>query len=101
MSWLSGLLYAEIFSQHRWMGGPDATLTSENSPFLLSGPQEATLVMWWVGAWWELLIAYMGEARGRSRKFWNGEACDQEHRAPTLWRVECPAYKSESRQKNI
>ena len=27
------------------MGGPDATLTSENSHFLRSGPQEATLVM--------------------------------------------------------
>ena len=51
VSWLSGLLSAEIFiSTGEWGGGGGGgvqmpPLTSENSHFLRSGPQEATVVM--------------------------------------------------------
>ena len=64
VSWLSGLLSAEIFiSTGEWGGGGGGggvqmpPLTSENSHFLWSGPQGATLVMWsvpsdWITAIW-------------------------------------------------
>ena len=46
VSWLSGLLSAEIFiSTGEWGGVQMPPLTSENSYFLRSGPQGATLVM--------------------------------------------------------
>ena len=45
MSWLSGLLSAEIFISTGEWGIQMPPLTSENSHFLRSGPQEATLVM--------------------------------------------------------
>ena len=45
VSWLSGLLSAEIFISTGEWGVQMPPLTSENSHFLLSGPQEATLVM--------------------------------------------------------
>ena len=43
VSWLSGLLSAEIFISTGEWGGPDAT--TENIHFLRSGPQEAALLM--------------------------------------------------------
>ena len=43
--WLSGLLSAEIFISTGEWGVQMPPLTSENSRFLRSGPQEATLVM--------------------------------------------------------
>ena len=46
MSWLSGPLSAEIFISTGEWGVQMPPLTSENSHFLRSGPQEATLVMW-------------------------------------------------------
>ena len=46
VSWLSGLLSAEIFISTGEWGVQMPPLTSENSHFLRSGPQEATLVMW-------------------------------------------------------
>ena len=47
MSWLSGLLSAEIFQyQHRWMRVQMPPLTAENSHFLRSGSHGAALVMW-------------------------------------------------------
>ena len=45
VSWLSGLLSAEIFISTSEWGVQMPPLTSENSHFLRSGPQEATLVM--------------------------------------------------------
>ena len=45
VSWLSGLLSAEIFISTGEWGVQMPPLTSENSHFLWSGPQEATLVM--------------------------------------------------------
>ena len=45
VSWLSGLLYAEIFISTGGWGVQMPPLTSENSYFLRSGPQGATLVM--------------------------------------------------------
>ena len=47
VSWLSGLLSAEIFISTGECGVQMPPLTSENSHFLRSGPQEATLVMWY------------------------------------------------------
>ena len=44
VSWLSGLLSAEIFIS-TGENSQMPPLTSENSHFLRSGPQEATLVM--------------------------------------------------------
>ena len=49
VSWLSGLLSAEIFISTGEWGVQMPPLTSENSHFLRSGPQEATLVMLNVG----------------------------------------------------
>ena len=46
VSWLSGLLSAEIFISTGEWGVQMPPLTSENSYFLRSGPQGATLVMW-------------------------------------------------------
>ena len=46
VSWLSGLLSAEIFISTGEWGVQMPSLTSENSYFLRSGPQGATLVMW-------------------------------------------------------
>ena len=46
VSWLSGLLSTEIFISTGEWGVQMPPLTSENSHFLRSGPQEATLVMW-------------------------------------------------------
>ena len=46
VSWSSGLLSAEIFISTGEWGVQMPTLTSENSHFLRSGPQEATLVMY-------------------------------------------------------
>ena len=46
VSWLSGLLSAEIFINTGEWGVQMPPLTSENSYFLRSGPQGATLVMW-------------------------------------------------------
>ena len=52
VSWLSGLLSAEIFISTGEWGVQMPPLTSENSYFLRSGPQEATLVMWiWFYSW--------------------------------------------------
>ena len=57
LSWLSGLLSAEIFISTGECGVQMPPLTSENSHFLRSGPQEATLVMCyglvvcWCGLW--------------------------------------------------
>ena len=45
VSWLGGLLFAEIFISTGEWGVQMPPLTSENSHFLQSGPQEATLVM--------------------------------------------------------
>ena len=45
VSWLSGLLSAEIFISTGEWGVRMPPLTTENSHFLWSGPQEATLVM--------------------------------------------------------
>ena len=45
VSRLSGLLSAEIFISKGECGVQMPPLTSENSHFLRSGPQEATLVM--------------------------------------------------------
>ena len=45
VSWLSGLLSAEIFISTGEWGVQMPPVTSENSHFLRSGPQEATLVM--------------------------------------------------------
>ena len=45
VSWLSGLLSAEIFISTGEWAVQMPPLTSENSHFLRSGPQEATLVM--------------------------------------------------------
>ena len=45
VNWLSGLLSAEIFISTGEWGVQMPPLTSENSRFLRSGPQEATLVM--------------------------------------------------------
>ena len=45
VSWLSGLLSAEIFISTGEWGVQMPPLTSENSHFLRSGPQETTLVM--------------------------------------------------------
>ena len=45
VSWLSGLLSAEIFISTDEWGVQMPPLTSENSHLLRSGPQEATLVM--------------------------------------------------------
>ena len=45
VSWLSGLLSAEIFISTGEWGVQMPSLTSENSHFLRSGPQETTLVM--------------------------------------------------------
>ena len=45
VSWLSGLLSAEIFISTGEWGVQMPPLTSENSHFLWSVPQEATLVM--------------------------------------------------------
>ena len=45
VNWLSGLLSAEIFISTGEWGVQMPPLTSENSHFLRSGPQEATLVM--------------------------------------------------------
>ena len=47
VSWLSGLLSAEIFISTGEWGVQMPPLTSENSYFLRSGPQGATLVMYW------------------------------------------------------
>ena len=47
VSWLSGLLSAEIFISTGEWGVQMPPLTSENSHFLRSGPQEAILVMSW------------------------------------------------------
>ena len=47
VSWLSGLLSAEIFISTGEWGVQMPPLTSENSYFLRSGPQGATLVMKW------------------------------------------------------
>ena len=49
VSWLSGLLSAEIFISTGEWGVQMPPLTSENSYFLWSGPQGATLVMPRVG----------------------------------------------------
>ena len=49
VSWLSGLLSAEIFISTSEWEVQMPPLTSENSHFLRSGPQEATLVMWFAG----------------------------------------------------
>ena len=46
VSWLIGLLSAEIFISTGEWGVQMPPLTSENSHFLWSGPQEATVVMW-------------------------------------------------------
>ena len=46
VSWLSGLLSAEIFISTGEWGVQMPPLTSENSYFLRSGPQGATLVMY-------------------------------------------------------
>ena len=46
VSWLSGLLSAEIFISTGEWGVQMPPLTSENSHFLRSGPQEAILVMY-------------------------------------------------------
>ena len=48
VSWLSGLLSAEIIISTGEKGVQMPPLTFENSHFLRSGPQEATLVMWWL-----------------------------------------------------
>ena len=48
VSWLSGLLSAEIFISTGEWGVQMPPLTSENSYFLRSGPQGATLVMGYV-----------------------------------------------------
>ena len=45
VSWLSGLLSTEIFISTGEWGVQMPPLTYENSHFLRSGPQEATLVM--------------------------------------------------------
>ena len=45
VSWLSGLLSAEIFISTGEWGGGVPPLTAENSLFLLLGAQEVTLVM--------------------------------------------------------
>ena len=45
VSWLSGLLSAEIFISTGEWGVQMPPLTSENSHFLRSGPQEAILVI--------------------------------------------------------
>ena len=45
VSWLSGLLSAEIFISTGEWGVQMPPLTSENSYFVRSGPQGATLVM--------------------------------------------------------
>ena len=45
VSWLSGLLSAEIFISTGEWGVQMPPLTSENTHFPRSGPQEATLVM--------------------------------------------------------
>ena len=47
VSWLSGLLSAEIFISTGEWGVQMPPLTSENSHFLRSGPQGSTLVMTW------------------------------------------------------
>ena len=47
VSWLSGLLSAEIFISTGEWGVQMPPLTSENSYFLRSGPQGATLVMFY------------------------------------------------------
>ena len=47
VSWLSDLLSAEIFISTDAWGVQMPPLTSENSHFLRSAPQEATLVMHW------------------------------------------------------
>ena len=47
VSWLSGLLSAEIFISTGEWGVQMPPLTSENSHFLRSGPQEAILVMFY------------------------------------------------------
>ena len=46
VSWLSGLLSAEIFISTCEWGVQMPPLTSENSHFLRSEPQEANMVMW-------------------------------------------------------
>ena len=51
VSWLSGLLSAEIFISTGEWGVQMPPLTSENSHFLRSGPQGATLVMYWPSSW--------------------------------------------------
>ena len=51
VSWLSGLLSAEIFISTGEWGVQMPPLTSENSHFLRSGPQGSTLVMWYFIAW--------------------------------------------------
>ena len=67
--WLSGLLSAEIFISTGEWGVQMPPLTAENSHFLRSGPQEATLVMVfkkhftrfykWCGEWWVLDVIHV------------------------------------------
>ena len=56
VSWLSGLLSAEIFISTGEWGVQMPPHTSENRHFLRSGPQEATLVMWLQLHWWQTQI---------------------------------------------
>ena len=56
VSWLSGLLSAEIFISTGEWGVQMPPLTSENSYFLRSGPQGATLVMHVFHTVWETMI---------------------------------------------
>ena len=50
VSWLSGLLSAEIFISTGEWGVQMPPLTSENSHFPRSGPQEATLAMSYINS---------------------------------------------------
>ena len=65
VSWLSGLLSADIFISTGEWGVQMPPLTSENSHFLRSGPQEATLVMLFYVAgdhvWRDLLYVLPGD----------------------------------------
>ena len=58
VSWLSGLLSAEIFISTGEWGVQMPPLTSENSYFLRSGPQGATLVMWLYGGVLPVLLIF-------------------------------------------
>ena len=62
VSWLSGLLSAEIFISTGEWGVQMPPLTSENSHFLRSGPQGSTLVMYWT-YFWKYYIYYKKDTK--------------------------------------